>query len=386
MAEVRTIRGQQSWLLRSSTVELAVTHLGGHMAPVVFESDTADAVQPYAISPWQGETEGLPSSGSEVPLRGDFFCLPFGGGPAPHDEVHPPHGATSSAVWTLVGEEHLEDRHRLTMSMETTVRRGRVTRTFELQDGHNVVYGTTSIEGFAGPTTLGHHAVLALPDVEGGLLLSSSPLLLGATFPKAFGSPEEGSYQSLAINRRFHNLARVPSIFRHVDPVDCSAFPARRGFTDLVQIAQKPRRNQPCWVAAVNTEANYLWFAFKDSSVLPSTVLWIENRGRHSAPWSGRNCSLGIEDVCSYFDLGIEAAMQWNPFQDKGVPTFHPLSHENALDVRYIQGAVRTPAGFGRVQDVEFHNDEVVFIDGSGKRLTTPVRYRFVMREPEGKR
>jgi hypothetical protein len=384
MPEFRTIRGQLSWVLRSSSVELAVTHLGAHMAPVIFEADSAGGIEPYAISPWQGETEGLPAGGSELPLRGDFFCLPFGGGPAQDGELHPPHGATSSAMWTLVEECTIGDRHTLTVSMDTPVRSGRVTRTYELQDGHNAIYGTTSIQGFVGPATLGHHAVLDLPSTEGGLLLSSSPMRAGFTYPKPFGRPEEGSYQSLAVNRSFRDLHRVPSILRGVGPVDCSVYPARRGYTDLLQIAQKPQRNQPCWIAAVNTEANYLWFALKDPSILPSTIVWIENRGRHRPPWSGRNCSLGLEDVCSYFDLGIKAAMNPNPFQQRGVPTFHRLTADNPFMVRYIQGAVRTPMGFGRVKEVEFLEDEIAFLDEMGKRLNTPVRHCFVMHKPDG--
>jgi hypothetical protein len=265
--------------------------------------------------------------------------------------------------------------------METPVRPGRVTRTFELQDGHNAIYGSTIIEGFAGPATLGHHAVLALPAAEAALLFSTSPIRAGFTYPKVFGRPEEGNYQSLAVNRRFRDPRRVPSIFREVAPVDCTVFPSRQGFTDLLQLAQRSRRDRPAWIAAVNTEANYLWFALKNTAVLPSTILWIENRGRHRAPWSGRNCTLGLEDVCSYFDLGIQAAMEDNALQNLGVPTFHRLSAANSFAVRYIQGAVRTPAGFGRVKDVEFPADGLVFLDEAGTRLSTPVRHRWVMSE-----
>jgi hypothetical protein len=81
---------------------MAVTELGAHMAPVFFDYASQDPKEPYAISPWQGETEGLPAGGSELPLRDDFFCLPFGGGPATGGEVHPPHGQTSSGMWILL--------------------------------------------------------------------------------------------------------------------------------------------------------------------------------------------------------------------------------------------------------------------------------------------
>jgi len=376
--ECRTIRGQPSWMLRSSSVGMAVTHLGGHMAPVFFDAESSAPVQPYAISPWQGETEDLPACGSELPLRGDFFCLPFGSGPAPNGETHPPHGLTSSGPWTHLESSSIGGTHRLKLCIELPVRNGRVTQTYTLHDGENAVYTTTAIEGFAGPATMGHHAVLAVSAVERALLVSTSPIILGMTCPYLFTNPAEGNYQSLATGRRFTRLSRVPSIFREARFADCSAFPVRPGFTDLLQVAQRPRGRHPAWTAAVNSEAGYLWFALKDPAVLPSTVLWIENRGRHSAPWKGRTSLLGLEDVCSYFDTGISASAAPNAFSLKGVPTAHRLSDKSPFEVRYIQGIVRTPAGFGRVKSVRFRPGEAVFIDATGNRLSTRVRHEFL--------
>ena len=54
-AKSRVIAGQPSWVLANGQVELAVTALGGHMAPVTFHRDSASRVQPYYISPRQGE-------------------------------------------------------------------------------------------------------------------------------------------------------------------------------------------------------------------------------------------------------------------------------------------------------------------------------------------
>ena len=41
-----------------------------------------------------------------------------------------------------------------------------------------------------------------------------------------------------------------------------------------------------------------------DPGVFPSMLLWISNRGRQYAPWSGRFLALGVEPVCAAFDLG----------------------------------------------------------------------------------
>src|SRR5947208_15940031 len=51
-AQLRTLHSQPSFVIGTKQVELAVTQLGGHMAPVTFFRDTAQPVRPYYISPW----------------------------------------------------------------------------------------------------------------------------------------------------------------------------------------------------------------------------------------------------------------------------------------------------------------------------------------------
>ena len=58
-----------------------------------------------------------------------------------------------------------------------------------------------------------------------------------------------------------------------------------------------------------------------DSSVLPSLLLWVSNRGRVAAPWSSRNLCLGVEPVAAAFDLGSPGSLALNPVNARGVPT-----------------------------------------------------------------
>ena len=76
-AKRKVVASQPAWELANKQVELAVTELGGHMAPVTFYRKSAEPVQPYYISPWQGEKLKIDEP-VLVPLRGDFFCMPFG--------------------------------------------------------------------------------------------------------------------------------------------------------------------------------------------------------------------------------------------------------------------------------------------------------------------
>jgi hypothetical protein len=382
LVETRIIACQSSWILRSRSVEMAITQLGGHMAPVHFYLDDAPSIQPYCISPWQCEQTTLLEGRSEVPLRGDFFCMPFGGGKPYLGEDHPAHGHTSGGRWSLVDAGADGPLHTLTVAMDTITRPGKVTRSFSLLDGENVIYDQTRIDGFAGKTTLGHHAVLIVPGLDRSLLITTSRMKFGMTYPLPFGDPAEGEYQSLAVGAQFDDLSRVPSIFKGKPDEDCSRYPARRGFTDLFQIVAEPISGEPAWITAVNVEAGYLWFALKDPAMLPSTIFWIENRGRHSSPWNGRTSLLGLEDVCAYFDAGIAASSEANCISDRGVPTCHELRGKAPLTIHYIQGVVRLPPAFRRVHAARFRDNEVNFIDESGIEVAAHVQPHFVFAEP----
>jgi hypothetical protein len=116
----------------------------------------------------------------------------------------------------------------------------------------------------------------------------------------------------------------------------------------------------------------------KDPAVLNSTVLWIENRGRHGAPWNGRNNCLGLEDVTAHFADGLSASANENALTKAGVRTAVDLSADKPTVVNYIQGVAKVPEGFDVVTSVDFAPGEATFISASGKRTTIAVRHEFL--------
>jgi hypothetical protein len=376
--ESRPVAGQDAWVIRSDRVELAVTRLGAHAAPVTFYRTDPRPVAPFHVSPWQGEGRDLADCPVLVPLRGDFFCLPFGGNATPYrGERHPPHGETAGSPWNLARSQVRGPVKSITLRIQPTVRAGVVTRKLALVDGQNVLYDRTVVTGFAGRSSLAHHATLALPDEQRALLLSVRPFHLGMTAPYRFSDPAKAEYQSLAIGARFADLARVPSIFRETQYSDCSAFPARRGFADLLQTFAAPGATGPDWLAAVNTAEGYLYFSLKDPRVLPGRVYWIEDHGRHGPPWNGRNACLGVEDGCTFFDAGLAESAGANAVNALGIRTSHDLSGA-PFAVNYIQGVVKVPPGFGRVADVQVGPAATTFVSASGQRVRAPVHAAFL--------
>ena len=377
----RTIHSQPSFVVSTSQVELAVTELGGHMAPVTFFRSSAKPVRPYHVSPWQDEKPSAMPAPVLNALRGDFFCMPFGGNSdSLAGEKHPPHGEIVGEKWKYVGTTKSADVTTLTMSIETRVRRGEVTKELSLVADQNVVYSKHIINGFTGNVPLGHHATLAMPDKEGSVRLASSAFRLGMTYPGIFSDPKQREYQSLLPGARWTTLAKVPVAWKGEPDADLTRLPARQGHADLVQVVNEPweKTNGPAWMTATFTDAGYLWFSLKDANVLNSTVFWIENRGRHGHPWNGRNNCLGLEDVTSFFADGLKASTFDNIFNKEGVATSVKLEGTKPTIVYYIQGVVKIPDGFEMVKSLEFAPGEVTFLSTTGKRVTTKVRHSFL--------
>jgi hypothetical protein len=315
-------------------------------------------------------------------LRGDFFCAPFGGNAAAYrGEQHRCHGEPAWAKWSLKDAAKSGRVSSITLSMKTKVRPGKVEKTLFLVEGHNVVYCWHTLTGFRGAMPLGHHATLAMPDKAGAMRVSTSPFALGMTNPGPFGNPAEGNYQSLAEGAKFTRLNRVPTNWSDQPFADCSEFPTREGFGDMIGVFKKASR-KPAWTAAVNTKAGYLWYSLKDPAILPATLFWIANNDRHGAPWLGRVRCLGLEDVCGSFADGLADSVNSNLLTKAGFPTAVTLSPKHATAIPYIQGVVKVPRGFDTVKRVAFAPGKVTFTSASGKAVTTPIFHEFLRGEP----
>lgn len=378
--KLKTIANQPSWVVRNDTVEMAITQQGGHLAPVTFFPDSGKSVQPYWISPWDGTKCKLPPAlGVLRPLRGDFFCMPFGANAKPlGDEQYPVHGEPAVRKWTFRKLEKQDAVTTLTLSMNTRIRKGRIVKKKFLVDGQSAVYSTHTLSGFTGSMPIAHHHTLALPDEPETVHVASSPIFFGMTNPTPAGDPAEGEYPSLAGGEKFGSFTRVPSLFKKPAFVDCSKFPTRKGFGDVLQIFQKPGKNDtPAWVAATYTTEGFLWYSLKEVAVMPSTLFWMYNHSRWSHPWAGQSACLGLENTCSFFAEGQAESTQPNALRRAGIRTATKLSPTAPTDVRVIQGVVRVPRGFGKVSKAEFSRGKVTFFSGT-KKTSTRVNWEFL--------
>jgi hypothetical protein len=370
--------GQPSWRLASADIEAFVTEMGGHLGPVTFDRK-GQKLQPYSVAPWAEE----PPDPSLPPiiraLRGDFFCLPFGGNATPfRGEKHPVHGETANARWRFESLQAKGGRTCLHLSLKTKVRPGRVDKRIWLVDNENVVYSRHVVAGMSGPMNLGHHAMLKFPDVPGSGLVSTSRFVYGQVFPKAFEVPENRGYSWLKPGAEFRSLEKVPTLTG--ETADLTRYPARRGFEDLVMLVSDVAAPF-AWIAVTFPQQRYVWFALKDPRILPETVFWLSNGGRHYPPWNSRHINvMGLEEVCSYFHSGLAESARKNPISARGFPTSVALNPKKPLVVPYIMGVAKIPLGFDRVVSIRAAegNRSIVLESASGRKAKAAVHLDFL--------
>lgn len=347
--KLQNIHHTPSWVFQNNSVKLSITKTGGHVGPATFRFGDRE-IQPFHVAPWCGE-KSVPSL--DVPpllkiLRGDFFCMPFGGNAKPwKTETHPVHGETANNPWDLDSCEITPEQTSVRLSLQTSIRAGHVVKEIQIRTGQPVIYSRHTISGMQGPMCFGHHAMLNFPSSEGSGLLSFSKFSRGQVFPGEIENPAQGGYSSLLPGAKFRSLARVP--LRNGGFTDLGKYPAREGFEDIVMLSSAP--GLPfAWSAVTFPSLGYGWIGLKDPSILASTVLWHSNGGRHYAPWLGRHRGvLGIEEVTSFFHAGLAESARPNEVSKDGIPTHFKLRRDVPFRIRYIMGCFLLPKGFARV-------------------------------------
>jgi hypothetical protein len=306
-------------------------------------------VQPYAIAPWANEPgiESLPPILQA--LRGDFFCMPFG--ETGQDGV-PIHGKCANEVWTL----------RSKSPSHVSLTYGNLTRQISVIGASSILQRWTIAEN-TGRTTLGNHAMLQIP--ESGGRVSVGSLKIGQVVPGDFEVPYAGGYSSLEPGEVFDQLDHVRR--RDGSFADATKLPLDPGFENLLMIGSEPA-TQLGWTAVCFPQAGYVWISIKNTSVLPCTLFWHSNGGRHYWPWSGRHRNvLGVEDLCSYFNLGPQTSEDPNPFTEVGIPTY--LEVRDSLDVKSLQTVLFCSDSDGLVEDVFIDSTHFNVVFQSGRSI-----------------
>jgi hypothetical protein len=93
--------------------------------------------------------------------------------------------------------------------------------------------------------------------------------------------------------------------------------------------------DMPGRVALWNSAEGYRVHLTWQREHFPSLLLWYSNHGRQGAPWLGRHRALGVEPVCSAFDLGSQISSVDNPIAAQGTATAQSFRAGETFVTRY---------------------------------------------------
>jgi hypothetical protein len=107
--------------------------------------------------------------------------------------------------------------------------------------------------------------------------------------------------------------------------------------------------------------------------------MWISNGGRHYPPWNGRHVNvMGLEEVTSYFHIGLAASAKSNPFTARGIPTTLLLHPARPTVVSTIMAVAAIPAGFTKVNRIEREAKGCTLISENGKQAKAALDLDFL--------
>lgn len=312
--------------------------LGAMLAPVTFLLPDGKNVSPMHIARWQ---EGI-EIGSFPPilhrLRGEWPCVPFGAadtGPLPprwksdntsenhadHSDLHP-HGFGSNTHWKLENKTSGTIRAQLdypdqspisSLTRRVTGKKG--------QPGLDITLSVTARRDTSLP--IGLHPTFALPATAGAISLHPGTYKDIWTYPGNTGGPcpleTDNHHQTLSAMRArdgsIINLSRLPL----TEPCEC-----------LLLLTETDGHFE-----LHNLDEGYKTSLEWNADHFPSVMLWISNRGRQASPWNGQHLALGVEPVCSAFDLGTDISVGTNPLSQAGIRTCQTFKKDQIWTTGY---------------------------------------------------
>lgn len=321
-----------TWEIKWSHGHGFIEKLGGMLGPVNFILPTK-TIQPFAVFPWYNEKvpEGQEKpSGLMERGRGEWPCVPFGrnNNPCKIGWNHPIHGEPAHNIWQRIDDGKKSEYLRIIYKCQ--------------QDGP-IDSIEREITGIAGKPSvdckliinvrvdcslpIGLHPVLRLPKKIGALVVHPSKYKFVHTYPFEV---EEGR-DIIAENKKFINLKKAPRRNKKENnTVNLLAYPLSEQTESLIQLCEIDGH-----VAVDNLEEDYKFELKWDEKILPSLIFWISNGGFTNYPWNSRHYGLGLEPVCSAFDLGVDYSTNTNIISDAGIPTAVNLRKSSPLIINY---------------------------------------------------
>jgi len=327
------------WMLVWNHGKITVQPLGG-MVDVEFHLPSGKKVSSMYRAPWIGEPPATDQPEMIQRLRGDWFCVPFGAGhPVPglaprwKTKVEPEagglvHGYGAHNNWSILRLTPYEISIAIEYPQNHPIRK--LERTIRPMPGERAVRFDLSVEPRDNVSLpIGIHPTFRMPPEPGSIRLEPGGFSFGLTYPGDF---EPGAY-ALKPDALFDSIVKVQD--RNLNPIDLSRLPLEGDSENLVQLCGVDGRFD-----LINEKEKYRIRLQWVPEHFPSCAIWISNRGRKYAPWNGRNLAVGIEPVCSAFELGTVVSKSPNPISESGIQTCISFKAGQVWRTQYTIAAV----------------------------------------------
>ncbi|WP_052201976.1 hypothetical protein [Ensifer sp. ZNC0028] len=359
-------------VIETNSAKLTFNPQGGHLEEVAFGS-RADRIRPMHRAPWRtgedngGRPERVPAAMGQslASLSGDFFCAPFG-----HDDVSGTveHGLTANGVWL---EESFQTDADGTVTaifrLDGQVAGAAVFKELTLKPDQPIVYQRHRFVGGFGMLPVAHHPMVR---ITGEASLNFSPKAFGATPEHAVETDPQRGNSALMYPQEFVDLTSVR--LKGGGAVDLSVQPGPPDSEDFLILAEEPNSTMG-WTAVSARDDGFLFFSVRDPRVLPFSMLWMSNGGRHYEPFSGRHRGvLGLEEGCTFFGYGREASSRPNWLNERGYPTAIELVPDGEVAIGFAFGAIRLPDGWRAVSDIGVSRENLIISSDTEATVELP--------------
>jgi hypothetical protein len=344
------------YTLSNGVIDVTVLTTGGTIASVVLSADK-DKLNPLWDPIRFAKETGKSYRRSGAGL-GQFLCVDgFGGvsreeqaaGLQGHGEAH-----RQSFETKLARSENGSEK--ITLETELPVLQERLTRTYEVRQGENIVYVRSKLQsllGFDRPLVWAEHATIGSPFLEAGVTVVDMPAKRAQTRPYASAEP-----QHRLVSGKDFEWPMAPQVDGKL--VDVRAAPVNLGTGDHTTSLMDPSRKYAFATAIHPTKRLIVGWVWK-----PADYPWVQSW--ESYPTTGK-LARGLEFSTQPYDVPRrEAVDQHEMF---GTPTYQWLPAKSTVEKSFALFYAPVPEGMTKVTDVRLENGQLLIEDGLGHRIT----------------
>lgn len=312
---------------------LHIQTLGGMVGLVEFKLPDGRKVSPFQVAPWSDDHRRHALPGVLQRLRGEWPCVPFGVDKVRHLPDNWPsvvgdekfcsdlHGYSANHDWTI---DHADDE-KVVMSIDYPRHHPiEMLRRKIVPVGPALDFELTVIVREACDLPFGFHPTYK---VTGAMRIAVEQY----NFVHSFPTDAEPGAALFVPNQVCDALDSVAG--RDGQNIDATCVPLPQSYEELLQVVGG-NGQVALHVLSEGYKVQMTW----QKEHFGSLLLWYSNRGRTDYPWNAEHQALGIEPICSAFDLGQAQSKADNPISRRGTPTTMTFRPDKPFHTTYRIG------------------------------------------------